>query len=528
MSCSPNGKWGEQLNYGCAGSEHGGGGEKRFVVAFAAILILTMGFWTRNSWTDPRQPERNWEQMRGNDGKFWKGTPDGGAYADIEGAELREYFQYFYDEQGRLSKINTFRPHTNYDDVWVLANEETCQYDARGRIVVRQETQGATEKVYEYTPEGCTKTESDSSHSAGRVSRYDTEGNRIYFRNAVNYRYPHVTVYEYDEKNRLVRKTLEIEGREPYGVPAYVTYTAEYDEENYTSVETEYDRQEEAVYVWHSTYDENWSKTGSVWYATEKIPEGYTPEECVSCYTRGYWKSTAEGRLMEEMKNDPWKDNRNDSEYTACDYDGNGNRILELKVYSAGFAYLYRYVYDSRNRMTEQYNYNMNDVMFWERRLCDGSRLVLQVSEEGSLSLERTARDGALLNRFVYGEEEVKIQLTPEGIVSWQLNPSLILAASESGIGEKESEFDQTGRDDAESGETTCPESVGTQPEAGDIPEATEFFYTVERGDSLWSIAEEFFGDGRRYRDIYRWNRDVIKDNPRRILPGMRLYLELP
>ncbi|MCM1190506.1 MAG: LysM peptidoglycan-binding domain-containing protein [bacterium] len=562
-------------------------GEKRKRLAMristaAAAILCAMSISSR--WIEkPRETaEPGWTQMRGNDGKFWQGTPDDSHYADTEGVELRTYYQYFYDKEDRLSKVNTFRPHENYRDVWVLSNEETYQYDRRGRVSVRQETQGDTKKVYEYTAEGCTETEFSSYASAGRTAKYDQAGNQIYFRNAVNYRYPHVTRSEYDEKNRLVRKTLEVEGKEPYGVPEYVVYTAEYDEENYRSVETEYDSQGNIVYIWHSTYDENWEKEGSVWYAPEgynqdggsegytsgKESEGYDPDGGSETYTSGkesegydpdggsemhipgkesesydpdggteahtpgkesesyvqngweayatmgYWRYVSDGKLLEEMENAPWKEDRSDSEYTAYDYDDSGNCILELKVYSKGYAYLYRYVYNDENLLTERFDYNMDDVRFWEMLQFDGSRLTLQVSDDEVLSITRTAPDGMPVNRFVYGEQEVEIQQTSEETVSWRRAPSLITA-------EKEPETDRTQISDPEE---TKPEKPNQDNSSG----PTTQVYIVKKGDSLWSIAEELLGDGHRYREIYRWNRDVIGDDPGRILPEMKLYLEIP
>ena len=46
--------------------------------------------------------------------------------------------------------------------------------------------------------------------------------------------------------------------------------------------------------------------------------------------------------------------------------------------------------------------------------------------------------------------------------------------------------------------------------------------YVVRAGQTLWSIAEELYGDGRRWRDLYKANRDRIAD-PRRIRTGTRL-----
>lgn len=47
----------------------------------------------------------------------------------------------------------------------------------------------------------------------------------------------------------------------------------------------------------------------------------------------------------------------------------------------------------------------------------------------------------------------------------------------------------------------------------------------VQEGDSLWRIAEKYFGDGRKYRILYDRNRAVIGDNSDMILPGTVLEL---
>jgi nucleoid-associated protein YgaU len=47
----------------------------------------------------------------------------------------------------------------------------------------------------------------------------------------------------------------------------------------------------------------------------------------------------------------------------------------------------------------------------------------------------------------------------------------------------------------------------------------------VRRGDTLWTIANRVYGDGYKYRTIYRANRKVLR-SPRHIRPGQ--VLELP
>ena len=46
--------------------------------------------------------------------------------------------------------------------------------------------------------------------------------------------------------------------------------------------------------------------------------------------------------------------------------------------------------------------------------------------------------------------------------------------------------------------------------------------YTVQRGDSLWSIAKKQLGDGTKYKEIARKNGIA---NPNRIYPGQVLKL---
>ena len=48
--------------------------------------------------------------------------------------------------------------------------------------------------------------------------------------------------------------------------------------------------------------------------------------------------------------------------------------------------------------------------------------------------------------------------------------------------------------------------------------------YTIKSGDSLWKIAEEFYGRGWNWRRIYQANRDVIT-NPRNIYAGQTIVI---
>lgn len=66
------------------------------------------------------------------------------------------------------------------------------------------------------------------------------------------------------------------------------------------------------------------------------------------------------------------------------------------------------------------------------------------------------------------------------------------------------------------------PETPSPTPTATPTVAPTARSYTVLWGDCLWRIAERFYGDGQRWRDLYRANRDIIAD-PRLIRTGWEL-----
>ena len=49
-------------------------------------------------------------------------------------------------------------------------------------------------------------------------------------------------------------------------------------------------------------------------------------------------------------------------------------------------------------------------------------------------------------------------------------------------------------------------------------------FHTVEKGDSLWKIAEATLGDGSRYTEIFEANKPMLSD-PDKIYPGQVLRI---
>ena len=54
----------------------------------------------------------------------------------------------------------------------------------------------------------------------------------------------------------------------------------------------------------------------------------------------------------------------------------------------------------------------------------------------------------------------------------------------------------------------------------GDEPK----FHTVEKGDSLWKVAEKALGNGARYTEIFEANKPMLSD-PDKIYPGQVLRI---
>ena len=57
-------------------------------------------------------------------------------------------------------------------------------------------------------------------------------------------------------------------------------------------------------------------------------------------------------------------------------------------------------------------------------------------------------------------------------------------------------------------------------------PKVSTKEYVTKKGDTLWKIAEEVYGNGRKWKNIYRFNKDKIKD-PNRLKAGVALTIPI-
>jgi nucleoid-associated protein YgaU len=68
------------------------------------------------------------------------------------------------------------------------------------------------------------------------------------------------------------------------------------------------------------------------------------------------------------------------------------------------------------------------------------------------------------------------------------------------------------------------PDTGEKQSESGASGYDATQWHEVKKGETLWKIAEQYYGDGNLYPKIFDANRDILKD-PNRINIGQKLRI---
>ena len=433
-------------------------------------------------------------------------------YADREELVLKNYETYRYDESGNLCE------ECKYDADGNLIGYETVRYDMYGNRTANDSYSyyfGGQERSYRYTYDlegnltqkeayldgrlsylseyremdegsGCVTTYFDN---AGEVSSiygqiYDEDGNELadyhYNADGTMASYEHIL---YDGDGRCVYRSV---GRgDPSGTPMK-ELLIEWDDEAHTCVETLYEPMGHINAIQHSAYNEDWRQTRGLRYFSGY--RGHSKEEwnLDLRFSKGYWAVVTDGLVCDEME---YSDNAL-TYYRVYQYDAAGNRIVKveylLENHFASTTLTYD-IYDESGQRVERYTYRVTGN--W-----------LQESNDGSITAFHYDAEGRLADITVTGSEEVEKQLMFDedgGLVGQYLS---------------------------DAGYLWPKQPSDTSGEEREVPDEGQI-HVVKWGESLWRIAEEYYGDGLCWVKIYEENWEIIGPDPDFIPPGMELML---
>ncbi len=141
-----------------------------------------------------------------------------------------------------------------------------------------------------------------------------------------------------------------------------------------------------------------------------------------------------------------------------------------------------------------------------------------QVREGDTLwSIAQRAYNDGYQWRVIADENSIPVQDTQLEVGDELFIPAIGGPADEDDQDDQEGEQEQTEDETTEPDEepTTEPTQGAEEPTDENGEEATEeeteaTIYTVERGDTLWSIAQKLYGDGNKWRLIYEAEENEI------------------
>lgn len=470
-------------------------------------------------------------------------------------------------------------------DYWVLSNEVVVEYgkDHRTSSVERYDyVDGERVLVYHdsytYTDQSyiINREYANFEEARGKEERvYDLEHRLLSSREFDRQGQDDLEcMYIYDQQGREVSVTKCMTGQEIFRRETL------WDDETHIGTIKVYGEGGELEGIWISTYTDTGDRKVGVWCSGEELTKAETENYQDICRP-GYWADYQENLLTEEYVHErDWDDSSEYSYYRAYDYDEDKNVTMTLTCYSTGRLDLERYVYNRHGRVAEEYLYECQESSRWEQKLWDGRVIRIMLDEETGRPeiIQSTRRQYKIRNGLVFDENgEIDWQFSeirpwmdwtfafPSaeiGQLTWSKTP-LQLAAEASAYeisndelldGETEAEGDsglnEQIAEDGDSEENSTGEALAEEPSTGEAsadgisaeeasgqdgeieepeiwkPEdSVRFYYTVQLGDSLWSIAERYFGNGAKYHVIYEENSDVIGEDPRLIWPGMQLYV---
>lgn len=360
--------------------------------------------------------------------------------ADFDNIYLVKYISYEYGgknvPEDALAVKREYNPY-DYDPAYICECYDTSYfYDQEGRLVYEEYAHVGSDdeynvmrsSSYEYTEDGCIKTEISDYWSYKRISTMDTEGNVILY-DSIESQQIGSSSRSYDEKGRLLLQTTLTQYTSKKD-EVYCQLKVKWDDIMHTGMAMQFDELGgDPTMVWIDFYSEDGKKLHSVYSGYQELTGlswNQDPEELKDYCYRGYWASYDAGGHLMECAEQGGKDYiarilynafRNDS-YSAYSYNGQGLKEWEYSCFDQ-FLYLTHYLYDSHNRLTEEFKYRIY-LDEWQQELSDGSILTF-TKEDGSIkSICRRSDDGELINELIYDDGGILLQHTEEGEISWR------------------------------------------------------------------------------------------------------------
>lgn len=169
----------------------------------------------------------------------------------------------------------------------------------------------------------------------------------------------------------------------------------------------------------------------------------------------------------------------------------------------------------------------MDEPYQMEIRTVEGEELIQKTDVELCIEIrdiiyfEDLDEDGCLDMRILYpahDSDSDEIHAKYEDYWVWDTDIEKMVRVNEQELQARRSENAEE-PEEKESGEREPEEEEIPQTNLSVIP------ITVEKGDSLWKISEEYYGVGKYWVKIYEYNQTEIGENPSLIYEGMELIL---